>query len=472
MQLFPCPACKRLAVLPPLVSLAAPIRCPHCSEQGILGELVESELGYWEVLDAPKAFESSQPQSENSFEPAPLELEVPELAMPDMAELDGSVPKPAPAPAASDSSEWPAFQPRSRSDLDRQRRKKRSPIWTILQMALGGLAAFPIAQLILWHGMGKDIFETGPIVAQYVPWIVPEQFRPSIAYDLNSPLLPPPSPAPVRGESGFKQFDEVLPLTPSKTEEPPLETSLQSDEQPETTGGVEAIDGTDEPAPTADPLPEASSSDTNQTTFETEPVAMSTQPAAERLAEEQLRTAIELSHDSLQAWITHRSSPAANLKQLAQQIYTDLVNLPEHLSRLPSDSSNQRKAAESMHTVSSLIEVQGDIQDVVRQGSQFWLNTQSGSQSQFQLATIVEVAAAEEEPEGWRVVATRETQLLPRSLAPPPYGIHIPKRLAASLAAGQRLLLLGVVLPPESPSESENPAPPRSTFEACYLYEL
>ncbi|MCY2985498.1 MAG: hypothetical protein NTY15_17870 [Planctomycetota bacterium] len=59
----------------------------------------------------------------------------------------------------------------------RRRPKEASAIRKILPPVLGGLAAFPIATLILWYGFGKDIGTTGPTVAKYVPWIVPEKFR-------------------------------------------------------------------------------------------------------------------------------------------------------------------------------------------------------------------------------------------------------------------------------------------------------
>ena len=61
--------------------------------------------------------------------------------------------------------------------VPRRRPKEASAIRKILPPVLGGLAAFPIATLILWYGFGKDIGTTGPTVAKYVPWIVPEKFR-------------------------------------------------------------------------------------------------------------------------------------------------------------------------------------------------------------------------------------------------------------------------------------------------------
>jgi hypothetical protein len=42
---------------------------------------------------------------------------------------------------------------------------------------MGALLALPVAQLIIWWGLGSDPVKIGPPVATLVPFIVPEQFR-------------------------------------------------------------------------------------------------------------------------------------------------------------------------------------------------------------------------------------------------------------------------------------------------------
>jgi hypothetical protein len=39
------------------------------------------------------------------------------------------------------------------------------------------LSAIPIAIAILWYGFGRDIGNAGPIVARYVPWLVPDALQ-------------------------------------------------------------------------------------------------------------------------------------------------------------------------------------------------------------------------------------------------------------------------------------------------------
>ena len=73
-------------------------------------------------------------------------------------------------PSAHD---WSVLAP----PIKRRRTQEVSAIRKILPPVLGGLAAFPIATLIMWYGFGKDLGSTGPTVAQYVPWIVPQKLR-------------------------------------------------------------------------------------------------------------------------------------------------------------------------------------------------------------------------------------------------------------------------------------------------------
>lgn len=54
---------------------------------------------------------------------------------------------------------------------------KQSALRRLLPPILGALSAFPIALAILWYGFGKDIGNSGPTVAKYVPWLVPEHLR-------------------------------------------------------------------------------------------------------------------------------------------------------------------------------------------------------------------------------------------------------------------------------------------------------
>lgn len=107
--------------------------------------------------------------------------------------------------------------------VPRRRPKEASAIRKILPPVLGGLAAFPIATLILWYGFGKDIGTTGPTVAKYVPWIVPEKFR-SMPFDSS-----PPSFASGRTQPSSPSNRNKLPtLNRDETNVPPNDQSIAS----------------------------------------------------------------------------------------------------------------------------------------------------------------------------------------------------------------------------------------------------
>ncbi len=69
--------------------------------------------------------------------------------------------------------DWSVLGP----NLRRPRPREVSAVRKIIPPVLGGLAAFPIATLIMWYGFGRDIGSAGPVVGEYVPWIVPEKLR-------------------------------------------------------------------------------------------------------------------------------------------------------------------------------------------------------------------------------------------------------------------------------------------------------
>jgi hypothetical protein len=64
----------------------------------------------------------------------------------------------------------------------KKRRRSRKPKTKLtrgdfVKIVLGGLIAFPVAQLILWWGFHRDPLGWGPRVYQTVPFIVPRELR-------------------------------------------------------------------------------------------------------------------------------------------------------------------------------------------------------------------------------------------------------------------------------------------------------
>ncbi len=124
------------------------------------------------AIEAPK---TTVDMVEESIQPAfKLELELDESEQPEESEE-----RVEPGFTEAMNSEQPSGLDWSILGPDSKRRRPQevSAIRKILPPILGGLAAFPIATLIMWYGFGKDIGSTGPTVAEYLPWVVPEKLR-------------------------------------------------------------------------------------------------------------------------------------------------------------------------------------------------------------------------------------------------------------------------------------------------------
>ncbi len=121
-------------------------------------------------------------------------------------------------------------------------RKKSNPIGTLLSIMGGGAAAIPISILLMWYALGKDPLTAGPIVANFVPWIVPEKFQGGrLSKTENLPEMPP------MVGPGFSDIDSGAPMKlPSIGDSASTETSTQ----PTTEAPSElAMKPVDEPSP-------------------------------------------------------------------------------------------------------------------------------------------------------------------------------------------------------------------------------
>jgi DNA-directed RNA polymerase subunit M/transcription elongation factor TFIIS len=222
-QLLPCPDCQRLLLLPEATAANAQLRCPQCGEQHTVDEIY-SRLESWIVVDEPHTS-----QAENADSAETLAATTSSHTGDSRLETDGS--------SKNSTAAGLSVAHVSYARLGKLGRKKRSALWSVFQVALGGIAAVPISLLLIWHVIGTDIAGAGPAVSRYIPWIVPKQFH---ADDVTSPGPSPRirfTPPPARGESGFRQFDNEL--------EP--DWLLNSDAEPET-NATQPETGDDKPS--------------------------------------------------------------------------------------------------------------------------------------------------------------------------------------------------------------------------------
>lgn len=454
IQLLPCPACSHVTALAQDVSLSANLRCPHCEHTFRVGQVIEEQYGLWEVVSDPAAVGQADAASYPNLappEPPGLEAVVASSEEDEPLELSEA---PKPSQAKSGNANWAGFEPVTHEQFEKLKRKQRSPIWSILQVVLGGLAAIPIALLILWHGLGRDVLDAGPQVAEYLPWIVPAQFHPP------APLPPEQTDAsPQRPRGGFRNFDDIL----------PSDGGGDAGGQEEPAGPPKAADATGPP----------STSSLAGNDAPTDAQAESDAANQKRIEQQfpftrNLFASIESCEADLLAWIKN-SDPAdgdpALRKPLAKALYGDLLSVADGLNQFPGESFAFRFVRQQLQSTSSRIKRHADVQELIQQGAAFTLGSLLTSGESFPVAAIIENQQAIDEITRWKLVATGAGPLE----ASEAMQIYVPEYLSPLLIPGQRLLVLGVVeaaAPETAAPETESSAPKQRVFHANYLYSF
>lgn len=446
--------------------MASKLKCPHCGHSVVLQELLEERFGYWLLTEEPageqgrpSAVSSGTALADSGMEYGPTALE--SDAGDELGSNEADSPQDEFQLQHEDRSRPKAASPRvqvqpiTHEQFERIKRKKRSPLWGILQVALGGLAAIPIALLLLWYLFDKDIAGAGPRVAQYLPWIVPEKFHPAKSLEQEETGGRRLS----RGDSGFRQFDDVLPmdaLKPSTSSSPDqgselVLAELEKSREPAASG--------EESSPGLEQMPESEATDD--------------QAAVPTPDTRNILLLVERCQQDLDAWQL-ASQPGDDeadvnqLRSLAQQLYADLVALTAVVYELPQGTPVLRAIRDALQPLGRSLKRQPKAQQVVEQGARHWMQKYSG-QTELPLAAIVEIASVTEDDAGWRIEAQSSASLASID------GIFVPRQLAPSLIPGQRLLLLGMLhSSPDSSDESAavDDPPSELQFEACYLHGL
>lgn len=167
-----CPHCADPVTVPTRARPTSRVRCPLCSAEFTVADIKLPPM--LEFLDEEEAWEAassatyaSRAVGDDDGGVATLVADDEPRAERPTYEFDG--------PTSTTTAE-PGRKLRT---SPRPKKAAKSPIFEAIKIALGGLAALPISQLILWWAAGNDPFEMGPTVARYAPWIVPAQFHQS-----------------------------------------------------------------------------------------------------------------------------------------------------------------------------------------------------------------------------------------------------------------------------------------------------
>ena len=301
IQILPCGECNRQLLLPVDVSACGPNRVPAlwravrsrrtaCNPLCPLGKLIDAPHHLRSPINAatvpvPTDFDDG---TELKLADEPTLAVAPVESNPTNGERN-----------AKQKTDWSKFQPITHEQFERNKRKSRSPIWSIIQVALGGLAAIPVALLILWHGLGQDVADAGPQVARYVPWIVPERFHPA---QNRSTTADEPNVSPQ--ENKFREFGPSQDTeSESAAHESPESPESAESRQPEPDSSIEM-------SPTSE-LPQA----------EVSPSDLSDADAATLGID--LFSLIQSCEGNLDAWNV-AFQEGSDRQELAKQIYVDL----------------------------------------------------------------------------------------------------------------------------------------------------
>lgn len=436
--------------------------------------MLTSNFGTWNVVRDPAASPTTTTAGANASETDQTEDagSVGEQPRDDDLELaTGDQDQPRPTKPKVD---WSNFEPVTHEQFERMKRKSRSPLWSMLQVALGGLAAIPIALLLLWHVLDKDVVGAGPAVAQYVPWIVPEKFRGTddLASVDDSVQPRPRNRVPQRGASGFRQFDDVLPPTPatddatvSAEESDEVMSGNASPNDPAaaamtTPGRQLSAPGDNGPAPkpiTSSPSRNSSQPGENEGSG---PPQESTPEASANIFD-----VIRSCENDLENW-RRAVLDGEDLKPPARKLYQGLIDLAGVIQMLPEGNPVLRNVRDAVQPIGRDIKRNRDVQAVVEQGAMFWCE-EHATQADLALALVVDIRAVSEIDGLWQLESA-ESSPLPKSVG----SVVIPTYLAPSLIPGQRLLLLGTLHSDPKQESTEQPAPETGVFTACYLHAL
>ncbi|MBP88953.1 MAG: hypothetical protein CMJ64_19935 [Planctomycetaceae bacterium] len=192
MTIANCPRCEEQVRVPAGVSADATVQCPLCREEYSLAEPLRKLPPELLVVDDMSASPVDDADIEGSWDTAE---EAPDEAQPAsefaFAPVDaGDATSAFDFDNGSASGASPISNVRSSA---RRAKPKGSPMKSVLAIVIGGMMAFPIAQLILWYLPGnlKRDFGAGPVVAKYIPAIVPAKFRGTAANSDDSESVIP-----------------------------------------------------------------------------------------------------------------------------------------------------------------------------------------------------------------------------------------------------------------------------------------
>lgn len=341
MTTFACPNCQHHIHLPEGVSQTALLQCPMCGHTTPASELTQSVGPTWIVVEpgdegtplvaaattanAATAVNASptEPDTSNASSGSTNESEY-ELTDPSLPKADRTRKQPL------KQQDWSKHKPLTHDEYQKRKRKSSSPMTGIIQIVLGGALALPIAQLLIWHVLGKDPFELAPQTAAYAPWIVPYKFRPYTPSN-DTKFVERSSPrrsSNAKSGSGIaRDFDAELAASLADSEKKPAATPGNSPEDlKEEKKTAEKEAGSDDMKEKEVPsVPDVSIDSTTKDA----PVSES----------EKLTLAIASTRKAIEEWTTVAKENSGERRKIANNFYSGLATCVEQFAKIEGEPS-------------------------------------------------------------------------------------------------------------------------------------
>ena len=188
-----CLSCEGLVRVPVKSAADSKVRCPHCSTEYRLNEILNESVPALEIIeetsesvDAPLMMEQPTVLQKETFAVPPQLVEGARRRRSTNESSEGSFGSKRKKFGRRSSRKDKRWRKRSRSDRNLRHSLRwqsrfstsvKNPTVEFTKVVFGGLMAIPIAYAIVLWVFNKDPLNVGPQISEYVPFVVPADFQ-------------------------------------------------------------------------------------------------------------------------------------------------------------------------------------------------------------------------------------------------------------------------------------------------------
>lgn len=188
-----CLSCEGLVRIPVKSAADSKVRCPHCSTEYRLNEILNESVPALEIIEetsdsvaAPLIMEQPTVIQKDTFVVPPQLVEGARKRRSTNESSEGSSGSRREKSGRRSSRKDKSWRKRSRSDRNLRHSLRwqsrfstsvKNPTVEFTKVVFGGLMAIPIAYAIVLWVFNKDPLNVGPQISEYVPFVVPADFQ-------------------------------------------------------------------------------------------------------------------------------------------------------------------------------------------------------------------------------------------------------------------------------------------------------